>query len=48
VPKSGALAQVTDRLYADFPTHATLRQVIAVVRRCADELDTPPKTPCPN
>ena len=30
---SGALAQVTERLYADLRTHATLRQVIAVVRR---------------
>jgi hypothetical protein len=44
---SGALAQVTDRLYADLPTHATLRQVIAVVRRCADELDTPSQDAVP-
>ena len=44
---SGPLAQVTERLYADFRTHATLRQVIAVVRRCADELDTPSQEAVP-
>ena len=44
---SGPLAQVTERLYADFHTHATLRQVIAVVRRCADELDTPSQDAVP-
>jgi hypothetical protein len=43
---SGPLAQVTERLYADF-THATLRQVIAVVRRCADELDSPSQAAVP-
>jgi hypothetical protein len=44
---SGPLAQVTERLYADFHTHATLRQVIAVVRRCANELDTPSQEAVP-
>ena len=35
------LVDVTVRVYADFADHATLAEVLTVVRQCRTDLDTP-------
>jgi len=35
------LAEVVARVYGDFADRATLAEVLAVVARCRDDLDTP-------
>ena len=35
------LVEVVERVYGDFADRATLAEVLAVVARCRDDLDTP-------
>jgi hypothetical protein len=43
-----SLVEVAVRVYADFAEHATLAEVLAVIGRCRNDLDTPSAAAFPN
>ena len=42
------LVEAAVRVYADFAEHATLAEVLAVITRCRNDLDTPSAAALPN